>query len=270
MKKTVYGLMIILIVIIGLSCSLPEQKTEECCSSSCCQEDEYVFQYSLLAALNDKIYVGDFPVKKLKEHGDLGLGTFNYLSGEMVVLDGTVYKVLPEGKIVEADNEEMTPFAVVTKFNVDKSVTLNDVPDFATLREKLEENLISDNLFYALKIKGEFEKVKCGGVPKQTRPFKKRLMDLLSPPNRPIYETENISGTLIGIWSPAYMIDINMPGPHLHFIADDKSIGGHCIEVSIKKAEAGIDIIRGYQIKLAETEEFDKVKLLINDPESNY
>ena len=50
-----------------------------------------VYQTSTMAALLDGIYDGDLTIAELLTHGDFGLGTFNHLDGEMVVLDGTCY-----------------------------------------------------------------------------------------------------------------------------------------------------------------------------------
>jgi len=66
------------------------------------------------------------------------------------------------------------------------------------------------------------------------------------------------------------MIDINAPGYHLHFVADDKSLGGHLLELEIDSAVVEVDLIRGYRLQLQHSEEFDKTKLLLNDPKKNY
>ena len=44
---------------------------------------DQVFQYSLFTALANKVYDGNLKVADLKEKGNLGLGTFNGLNGEI-------------------------------------------------------------------------------------------------------------------------------------------------------------------------------------------
>lgn len=39
------------------------------------------------------VYDGEIEVGQLVQEGDLGIGTFEALDGEMVVLDGRVYQV---------------------------------------------------------------------------------------------------------------------------------------------------------------------------------
>src|ERR1700740_527806 len=49
-----------------------------------------LYQVSTSAALVEGIYQGAVTVGTLRQHGDLGLGTFENLDGEMVVVDGEV------------------------------------------------------------------------------------------------------------------------------------------------------------------------------------
>ena len=44
-----------------------------------------------MEALLDGVYDGEVTVGELLPHGDFGLGTFNSLDGEMVILDGICY-----------------------------------------------------------------------------------------------------------------------------------------------------------------------------------
>ena len=52
-----------------------------------------LYQVSTLGALMQGVYDGEMEVGKLVQEGDLGIGTFEALDGEMVVLDGWVYQV---------------------------------------------------------------------------------------------------------------------------------------------------------------------------------
>ena len=61
------------------------------CSSN---EEDMIFHYSVLKALDNGVLEGNMKVGELKKHGDFGLGTFNKLNGEMIVLDHVVYRVI--------------------------------------------------------------------------------------------------------------------------------------------------------------------------------
>ena len=66
--------------------------------------------------------------------GDIGIGTFKGLNGEMIVLDGTVYQALGDGRVVVADDKDKVPFSNVTFFDKDITVDLQDVTDKEDLK----------------------------------------------------------------------------------------------------------------------------------------
>jgi acetolactate decarboxylase len=53
-------------------------------------ERDTLNQVSTIDALIQGVYDGDVTVGDLKKHGDFGIGTFDKLDGEMIVLDGQV------------------------------------------------------------------------------------------------------------------------------------------------------------------------------------
>ena len=75
-----------------------------------------LYQVSAATALVEGIYQGAVRVGTLREHGDLGLGTFENLDGEMVVVDGQFFQVRSDGCVRECDDDVLSPFAVVTRF----------------------------------------------------------------------------------------------------------------------------------------------------------
>ena len=75
-----------------------------------------LFQMSTSGALIEGISQGIVTVGELKRHGDLGLGTFADLDGEMVAVDGRFWRVPGSGSVQEAADSDLAPFAVVTNF----------------------------------------------------------------------------------------------------------------------------------------------------------
>ena len=61
--------------------------------------DDSMYQVSLLQAFMHGEYDGVVKVGDLKKHGDIGLGTFEGVNGEMIVLDGVVYQAAADGSI---------------------------------------------------------------------------------------------------------------------------------------------------------------------------
>src|SRR6516164_9523504 len=87
-----------------------------------------LYQVSTATALVEGIYQG-----AVREHGDLGLGTFENLDGEMVVVDGQFFQVRSDGSVRECDDDVLSPFAVVTRFAPEAEVTLEGCPDLSHL-----------------------------------------------------------------------------------------------------------------------------------------
>src|SRR5438132_3156599 len=106
-----------------------------------------LYQVSTATALVEGIYQGVVRVGTLREHGDLGLGTFENLDGEMVVVDGQFFQVRSDGSVRECEDDVLSPFAVVTRFVPDAAVTLRQCPDLSRLTARFDGLRHSDNVF---------------------------------------------------------------------------------------------------------------------------
>ena len=51
-----------------------------------------------------------------------------------------------------------------------------------------------------------------------------------------LFEAEAITGTVIGYFAPEMFQGMAAAGYHLHFLADDKSMGGHLLDFEIEQA----------------------------------
>src|ERR1044071_3293464 len=78
-----------------------------------------LFQVSTLDALLQGLYNGSMTVGQLKRYGDFGLGTYEGLDGEMIVVNGHFYHMRANGVLSESTDDERVPFAAVTQFKPD-------------------------------------------------------------------------------------------------------------------------------------------------------
>ena len=99
---------------------------------------DVLYQVALIQSLVQGYYDGIITVDELKQHGDTGIGTFEGLNGEMIVLDGTVYQAVADGSITIPADEETVPSGSVTFFDTDKTLTLIGISDMAALQESVE------------------------------------------------------------------------------------------------------------------------------------
>ena len=60
-----------------------------------------LYRVSTVTALVEGIYEGAVQVSTLRNHGDLGLGTFEGLDGEMVIVDVHFFQVRGDGSVRE-------------------------------------------------------------------------------------------------------------------------------------------------------------------------
>src|SRR4051794_28699081 len=66
------------------------------------REGAVLFQVSTLDALLQGIYNGSYTVGQLKQQGDFGLGAYQGIDGEMIVLNGHYYHMRANGVVSEA------------------------------------------------------------------------------------------------------------------------------------------------------------------------
>ncbi|WP_230406657.1 acetolactate decarboxylase [Candidatus Scalindua japonica] len=220
--------------------------------------DEVFYQTSTINALLDEVYDGNITVKELKGYGDLGLGTYNNLDGEMIGLDGLFYQVKADGIAYAVDDSIKTPFAVVTFFESDKTIVLEKSVNYKQLEQYLDNVLPTRNIFYAFKIEGTFKYIKTRSVPWQDKPYPP-LVEIVK--DQPIFEFHDVNGTIVGSWFPGYMKGINVPGYHFHFITEDKKGGGHLLECQTGGVKIGIDYTSNSYLALPEDDEFYKAEL---------
>ena len=222
---------------------------------------ETVYQVALLQSLTQGYYDGIIKVSELKQHGDTGIGTFEGVNGEMIVLDGKVYQALGDGSVQEADDNETVPFSNVTFFDKDLSVTLTQTDDINSLKEALTATVNDNgkNLFYMVKINGTFQKMNVRSELKQEKPYKS--LDQALATDQREFNYDNIKGTVVALYCPDYMGGLNTPGWHFHFVSDDKTKGGHILDLAFASAEAEFDATQDFDMVLSETAEFQDMEL---------
>ena len=226
-------------------------------TAGCAPPSGVVYQYSTISALLEGVYDGRMTCGRLLQHGNFGLGTFNALDGEMIVVDAEVYKIRSDGKAERIGAGETTPFAVVTSF--EPNMIFNIEHDGSpTLEDLLEFKVPESNLIQAIRIDGDFKYVKVRSVPKQKRPYR-RLAKITE--DQPVFELEDVRGTLVGFLIPTHLGGVNVPGYHFHFITEDRSQGGHVLKCRTGHVQMQIDEIPEFHLVLPETGDFLKADL---------
>lgn len=195
-------------------------------------EANKLFQYNTLGALMAGLYGGSLTIGELLEHGDLGIGTLDSIDGELIVLDGKAYQAKGSGdqpEVVEVAKDVMVPYAAVIFHQAEVIFKQRFEMTDQELQKRIESYYDGENLFRSLKIHGHFAKMHVRMIPKSTSDQK--FAEVAT--HQPEYTAENITGTIVGIWTPEIFHGVSVAGYHLHFISDDHTFGGHVLDYVI-------------------------------------
>lgn len=228
------------------------------------QNTDVIYQVSLLQALAYGDYHGSVTAAELKQHGNIGIGTFDRLNGELILLEGQIYRAAGDGSVEVVSNEETIPFAVVTFMDTDVSRQLTQIPDFDALHKELEQMVSARgiNRFYMIRIDGLFREMNVRSVYAQHMPYR-RLSEVLEQ-EQTFFNYQNIEGTMVGLYCPPYMSYLNAVGWHFHFLSEDKTKGGHVLGSQIADALLRWKDIDGFQVKLPQNNMFSGFDLSVD------
>jgi alpha-acetolactate decarboxylase len=208
--------------------------------------DAEVYQFSTISALLEGVYDGDVTVAEILRHGDFGLGTFNHLDGEMVILDGVCYRLRSDGTASRAAPTDRSPFAAVTRFHTDFGFDIDAATEQGQVHSAIDHRIESPNLIYAIRITGRFSELHTRTVMEQHRPYPP-----LTEATQGQAETRftDVTGALVGFRTPAFQQGISVAGYHLHFLDTDRASGGHVLDFTCD--EGSIQVSGASQLHLS-------------------
>lgn len=217
-----------------------------------------IYQTAPIDALMAGVYDGDYAVGDLKQHGDMGVGTLNALDGELVYVDGQMFQVRVDGKVYPVPDSARAPLAIVTWLDRDialKAVCATNLDEFCRI---MDQALPSVNLFFAIRADGEFDYIKTRSVPKQQKPYRP-LVEVVK--EQTVFEFKHVKGTLVGFRCPSFVKGINVPGYHLHFLTDDRTGGGHVLDLRATGLDVILDTSDSMYLALPQQGDFTKTDL---------
>ena len=181
-----------------------------------------IFQHNTFTTLSGGFYKGTITLKEALKHGTAGIGTLDTANGEVTIIDGIAYHGDSENQVRQVKADETMPYVAMVdhqpliKFT-DETVSKSDV-----FLSALTERFPATNTAYSIVITGRFKEMTISSKPaNNTRPYAEIMAD------QPYFTKEDVSGTMVGIWSPKHLTDLFGFGYHLHFVSDDKSFSAH-------------------------------------------
>ena len=205
-----------------------------------------LYQLSTTTALVQGVLQGALSSALLRTNGDFGIGTFEHLDGEMVMLDGRIYQMGADGIVRLREDDFMVPFAQVCRLNAPQTCSLRNVQDFAGLKAACNQCRASQNHFYAFRIDAHFASLHARSV----RPPADGATLAEAGSSESVFSWTDVRGSLVGFWSPAYTGAFSVPGYHFHFLSEDRSRGGHVLDCSFAQAASYVHALTEFEVML--------------------
>lgn len=221
-----------------------------------------MYQVSTLSALALGYTRKVVTIGELLKNGDTGLGTFENVDGEMIVIDGRCFRATHDGSVNEPDFNLGTPFASVTNLHRDREFDLNGIANIDQLKQELDlkiEEGFGLNSMHIARIDAKFNLVKA----RSESAFRSQHVELkkILEGRQQDFIFENIEGSLVCLYYPDYMQGINAAGWHIHFISSDRKCGGHVFDVKFEQGSVRLDKISKIEMQLPTEAAFDTYTL---------
>jgi acetolactate decarboxylase len=212
-----------------------------------------VTQVSILNALLSRRFDGLLSCRELSEHGDLGIGTFDRMDGELIMVDGAIHHGKPGGAVHPADPATTVPFATVCRFRPEESWALDGPMDYAALDRAIDTRAANRNVVCAIRVDGHFAAVRTHALQKQQKPY---------PPTAEVVkgcvhtDFADLEGTIVGFRGVPYLRGLNDTSYHLHFVSRDRSRGGHVLDFALTSGRCAIGRCTRHVVILPEHGDF--------------
>ncbi len=217
-----------------------------------------VMQISTIDALLAGAYDGQMTIDQLLKYGNLGIGTFDALEGEMIVIDHQVYQARADGTVHLMPPKATTPFATVVNFSADQIIDRRGLTTCSELQTQIDQSTPNKNLFLAMRFDGTFPSMKVRSVTKQAKPYPP-LAEAVQ--HQAVFEYTNVTGTVLGFRCPSFVKGVNVQGWHLHFISKDRKLGGHILDFAAASGNLQLDTCNRFYMILPEQQQFSTLDL---------
>ena len=175
-------------------------------------------------------YDGLLPLSKVVGNTTIGLGTFDHLDGELVLIGGTVYRVGTDGVPREASLATTTPFFQGVRFAPQASTTIAAGTQCSQLVPLIDALMGTSEGVIAVRMTGSFSALTTRSVPRQEAPYAP-LPDVVAQQTTFPFTDER--ATLVGFRTGNDAKGIGAPGLHLHGLTSDRSGGGHVLSCTV-------------------------------------
>ena len=214
--------------------------------------EKAIQQFSFVDALVAGLYEGAFSAATVASRGTLGVGCGEALDGELVLIDDELWVCRADG-VTRVDADAHIPFAEVTQFDPTFTHEITTRTTEAEFEALVDALVPSHNLFYALRLEGDFESVTVREAVQQQRPFR-GLADAVKDQHESLIP--ETTGTLLGFKGPDVFQGLSVADYHLHYLSNDRDSGGHSMDFVLRRGTLRMEAYAAFTLRLPETESY--------------
>jgi acetolactate decarboxylase len=204
-------------------------------------------QVGTLDAIMAGGYEGDATLAEVLRLGSLGIGTVQQLDGELVVLDGVPWVAAVDGSVRREALTTRTPFAVVVPFHPEAGEPLDGPLTLLEVTARADRLVGESVPVAAIRVDGTFRELQLRSVARQHPPYP-RLAEVVT--HQSTWDVAQSTGTLLGFRFPDGLAGLEVPGYHLHYLANDRTIGGHVLGATLVSGHLAVDHCEDLHVEL--------------------
>lgn len=189
-------------------------------------EDTWVSQVGTYDYLISPDYDGLAPVGTVVRGQTLGLGTFDHLDGEFVLVGGIAYRVGVDGIPQAAALTSSTPFLQAIRFAPQASGPIAPGTTCAQMSNLVDALAKTQSGVVAVRVRGTFSSLVTRSVAAQPEPYPALATAVAG---QTVFTLGERRAVLVGFRTGADLAGIGAPGLHLHGVTADRTAGGHVL-----------------------------------------
>ena len=171
-------------------------------------------------------YDGLAPLSAVVGDATIGLGTFDRLDGELVMVGGTVYRVGTDGVPQVASLSRTTPWLEAVRFTPQASMRVPAGTACSALVPLIDNLASTTGGMVAVRLIGTFDVLTARSVPAQTQPYPP-LSEVVA--TQTVFPLTDARATLVGFRTGSDLLGVGAPGLHLHGLTKGRDAGGHIL-----------------------------------------
>ena len=188
-------------------------------------------QAGTIAALIDGRYDGDLSLGELLTRGDLGIGTIQHLDGELVIVDGDAWVAHGDGTVTAVTPVDQDPVRGGVPISPGRRTRAHG-PDRLHRAHRGPRRHRADR-----RARGRGPRRRRVPRPpsaQRARAASRRTRRCArSCRTRREWTVDQAHGSVIGFRFPDATSGIEVAGYHLHFLSDDRHVGGHVLDLVV-------------------------------------